>query len=64
MRPCDLLGVERFILIQQQADELNEKVADRRAGLPNAVPRCSVNSGSLNHHRDYLGRISFDHAAI
>jgi hypothetical protein len=56
--------VGRFILIQQQADELDEKVADGRPGLLNAVSRRSVNSGFLNHHRDYLGRTSFNHAAI
>ena len=61
----NFLGVERRIGIHDEADELDEKVPDRRAGLPDAVPRRSVDSGSCrNHHRDHLGRISLDHAAI
>src|SRR5260370_11335017 len=61
----NFLGVERRIGIYHEADELDEKVSDRRAGLPNAVPRRTVDSGSSgNHHRDHLGRISLDYAAI
>jgi hypothetical protein len=61
----NFLGVERCIVIHEEADELDEKVSDRRAGLPDAVPRRTVDSGSCrNHHRDYLSRIGLDHTAI
>jgi hypothetical protein len=61
----NFLGVERFIVIHQETDELDKKVSNGRAWLPDAVPGRTVNSGSRRaYHRDNLGRISLDCTAI